>query len=253
MILTLLCLFAFFAGFVDSVVGGGGLIQLPALLLILPEASVPALLGTNKFSSIFGTSFAIWRYSKKNLIHWSRFLVILSALAFVCSYLGAHAVSLIPKDMVRPFVIVVLLAIFAYTFFRKDFGHHSSRGKKTAWQLTVVFFLSALIGFYDGFIGPGTGGFFIFLFVSRLGLNFLEASAKTKVINVATNLAALIYFVSTDQVLYQWAVPMAACNVLGSYVGTHIALKKGSAWVRYFFLFVVLAILLKLLKDTLSP
>jgi uncharacterized membrane protein YfcA len=245
----LICIFAFLAGFIDSVAGGGGLIQLPALMILYPQTAVPVLLGTNKFSSFFGTSVAVTRYSKRVKIPWKIILSgMLSALVF--SFLGARVVHLMPSYSIRPVIIVILLGVFIFTFVRKNFGSHAKNMPFSTSKQLGVLAGCAIIGFYDGFLGPGTGGFLIFFFVSYLGMNFLQASASAKIVNWGTNATALIYFLSAGLVHFQIAVPMAAANIAGNFIGTHFAIKKGVLFIRFIFLWVVCLILLKLAYDS---
>ncbi|WP_262897341.1 sulfite exporter TauE/SafE family protein [Rufibacter psychrotolerans] len=247
--IVFLCLFAFLAGLIDSVVGGGGLIQLPALFVFLPQMPIPAIFGTGKLSSIAGTSVSMWRYARNVEINW-RALLPAALAAFVFSFLGARAVSHFNTELLRPLILVLLIAVAVYTFFRKDFGSiHAPRlaHTKEVWYGVAV---GLVIGFYDGFFGPGTGSFLMFIFVGVFGFNFLTASASAKVVNVATNLSALLYFGYKGYILYHIGIPMAISSVLGSVVGTRIALVKGSGFVRKLFLVVVTGIILKFAYDT---
>lgn len=247
-----LCAFAFLAGFIDSVAGGGGLIQLPALLIFLPQMPVANLLGTNKLASIAGTSFAVVQYGRHVGIDWRATLPATIA-AFVFSFIGARIASLINTDVMRVVVLMLLVAIAIYTFLQKDFGSfHAPRLARMA-QLLFSVAAGMTIGFYDGFFGPGTGSFLIFVFIGVFGLNFLRASASAKLINFATNLSAILYFAFTNNILYSFALPMAVFNILGSLVGTRLAILKGSRFVRIFFLLVVVGMILKLAYDTVRP
>jgi uncharacterized membrane protein YfcA len=250
--ITLLCIFAFLAGFIDSVAGGGGLIQLPALLIFLPHTPVAHLLGTNKLASIAGTSFAAVQYARHVGINWRATLPATIA-AFILSFLGARTAAVLNTEVMRVVVLVLLIGIVLYTFMRKDFG--SIHAPKLTHVMQSVFSITAgmTIGFYDGFFGPGTGSFLIFVFVGIFGFNFLSASASAKLINFATNLSAVLYFAFTGNILYQLAVPMAAFNILGSLAGTRLAILKGSRFVRIFFLLVVAGMILKLTYDTIIP
>ena len=245
--MELLCLFAFVAGLVDAVVGGGGLIQLPALLLFLPAnlaQSLPTVFGTNKLSSICGTSTAAIQYSRRIRIRWNTILPAgISALVF--SFLGARAVTALDPTILKPLVLVLLIAVAVYTFWQKDLGKlHAPRFPldRERWLGIAV---GGAIGFYDGFFGPGTGSFLIFAFVGLFGFDFLAASASAKFINWCTNLAAVAYFASTDQILYRYALPMGVCNVLGALVGTRLAILRGNKFVRGFFLVIVTALILR--------
>jgi len=242
-----LCGLAFLAGLVDSVVGGGGLIQLPALLLVLspsPADSLAAAFGTNKLSSICGTGAAVIQYSRRVRIKWSSILPA-GAAAFVSSFLGARVVASLKPVMLKPLVLVLLVIVGIYTYWRKDFGNLHGPQLTAHRERQFGILVGIVIGFYDGFFGPGTGSFLIFIFIGLFGFDFLAASASAKVINFATNLSAVGYFAATHQILYHYAVPMGLCNVLGSLTGTRLAILKGNAFVRVFFLAVVAAMILR--------
>jgi uncharacterized membrane protein YfcA len=250
--LPLLCAASLLAGLIDGMVGGGGLIQLPALLLLLPEVPVPTVLGTGKVASLAGTLASAFRYLKGLsgvAINW-RTVAVAALVAGCFALLGARAVSGLHKEQARPLVLLLLVLMAAYTFSRKDFGsRHAPRlhGRRELWTGAA---LGAGLGFYDGFFGPGTGSLLLFAFVGLFGYDFLAASASAKVVNIATNIAGLAYFVSTGQVLYYYALPMAVCNVLGSSLGARLALRRGTGFVRVLFLVVVSAFILKLGWET---
>lgn len=242
--LLALCAFAFLAGFIDAVAGGGGLVQVPALFVLMPSVPAATLLGTNKFASIWGTLFAAWQYARQVPLAWRATLPACAA-AVVFGFLGARTVALLPGDFLRPLILVLLLAVLAYTLWKKDFGAlHAPRLTHRA-QFWLGLVTGAGIGFYDGFFGPGTGSFLIIAFVGLFGFSFLVASASAKVVNVVTNFAALLYFLTHGHVLYAAAVPMAVCNVAGSFVGTRLALKLGSRFVRAVFVIVVSALIVR--------
>ncbi len=232
------------AGFVDSIVGGGGLILLPAMFAVFPNAPPASLLGLNKSASVWGTSIAAIQYSRRVTLNWHALLP--AALAGLAgSFAGAWAVTLLSPDFLRKLLPVVLLAVLAYTLARKELGrHHAPRLSATGERLATCT-LGAVIGFYDGFFGPGTGSFFVFLFVRWLGYDFLHASASAKVLNTATNLAALVLFSLKGLVWWHYAVVLAIANVAGSLVGTRLALRHGAGFVRGIFLLVVTALILK--------
>lgn len=242
---------AFFAGMVDAVVGGGGLIQIPVLLSQFSQTAIPTLFGTNKVSSIAGTGASLWRYARAVPIPWA---VVLPATlaALVGAWLGAAVVAWLPREAMRPLVLVLMLAVAIYTFRRKDFGHSASRELVPAdrWRGAL---LGLTIGFYDGFFGPGTGSFLIFGFVRLFGMDFLKASASAKVINAATNLSAIAFFASHGPILWTVGLIMAACNLAGAQVGTLLALKRGAGFVRQAFLLVVAVLIVKLAWDMLAP
>lgn len=250
--ITLLCFFAFLAGFIDSVAGGGGLIQLPALLIFLPQAPVAHLLGTNKLASIAGTSFAVVQYARHVGINWRATLPATIA-AFILSFMGARTAAVLNTEAMRIVILILLAGIALYTFLRKDFGSIHAPKLTHGMQFIVSIAAGITIGFYDGFFGPGTGSFLIFVFVGIFGFNFLSASASAKLINFATNLSAMLYFAFADNILYRFAIPMAVSNILGSLAGTRLAILKGSRFVRIFFLLVVAGMILKLIYDTIKP
>lgn len=237
----LLCGISLLAGLIDSVVGGGGLIQLPGLLMVLPALPPAVIFGTNKLASICGTSVAMLQYSRRVRFNW-RLLLPAGIAALGFSWLGSKAVSQINSDALKPVILGLLAIVAVYTFLHKDFGdQHQPRLDPQQTQLAGVGIGSGL-GFYDGFFGPGTGSFLIFLFIRIFGFDFLRASAHAKAINFCTNLASVVYFASTDQVLYGVALPMGLCNICGSVLGTQLAMLKGNQFIRSFFLLVVVFI-----------
>ncbi len=248
-LLAIITCAALFAGFIDAVVGGGGLIQIPALFTTLPKELPATLFGTNKISSVFGTTNAAWRYSREVKMPWKTTLPA-AAVAFAFSYLGAKSVAWLPRELLRPLILFMLVFAAAYTFWRKDFGALHRPQHTGRREFVYAALLGGVIGFYDGFFGPGTGSFLIFLFIRFFGFDFLHASAASKVVNVATNLAAIAYFVPNGYYLPVFAVVMAIANVLGSFIGTHLALRHGSGFVRQVFLVVVSALIVKFAWDT---
>lgn len=246
--LLLLCLVAFCAGFVDAIVGGGGLLQTPAMLVILPQYPVATLLGTTKIPSLSGTAFAAWRYSRHVDVNW-RLMGSIAALAFGGAVLGAYCVTLIDNAVIKPVIFFVLVGVAAYSFFNKNFGQPRAVTHSPVQQMVLGMLAGLIIGFYDGLIGPGTGTFLILIFIALLGYDFLHASASAKLINMATNLAAICYFGGTGNILYRFAIPMAICNMSGAFFGTRLALLKGNRFIRVFFLLVVLGTMLRLAWD----
>jgi uncharacterized membrane protein YfcA len=243
--LALLCLFAFLAGLVDAIVGGGGLIQLPAMLVLLEGTPVPTILGTGKVASLMGTAAALRRYAGQVPIRW-RAVGTAAAVAGVFSFLGARVVSQLPQQLLPPLVLGLLVVIALYTFWRKDFGAIHAPRLPARREPLYGALVGLIIGFYDGFFGPGTGSFLLFAFVGLFGFDFITSSASAKLVNVATNLAALAYFAYTKQILWAVALPMAASNIAGSTLGAHLALRHGTGFVRVLFLVVVSAFIVKL-------
>ncbi len=241
---------AFTAGFVDSVVGGGGLIQLPALLILFSGSPIPTLMGINKFAGFSGTALATIRYVKQTNVPWKSILpAIFTALIF--SLMGARVVTHIHQEDIKIIVLCLLIVVAIYTFIKKEFGLHHAP-KLTAFKTAVYSAITgAVLGFYDGFFGPGTGSFLIVIFISLFGFNFLIASAAAKLVNCATNISALSYFIITGQINYPLAIAIAVFNMTGSYLGAKMAIQKGSTFVRTFFLMIVTAMILKFGYDIL--
>jgi uncharacterized protein len=233
------------------VVGGGGLIQLPALFIFLPQVPLAAIFGTSKLAAIAGTSTASIQYAKHLQINWTATLPTAIA-AFIFSFLGARVVSLINPAMLRPGILILLIAVAIFTFVKKDFGSLHAPKLAATTQKLVGTGIGMAIGFYDGFFGPGTGSFLMFAFIGIFGFDFLNAAASARVVNFTTNLSAMLYFAFTDNILYQFALPMAACNVIGSLLGTKLAVSKGSQFVRRLFLVIVSALIIKFAYDTLQ-
>lgn len=246
----LLCLFAFAAGGLDAIVGGGGLVQLPALLVVLPGQPVVALLGTNKLSSIVGTASAAVHYARTVEVD-RRQAAEMALAAFAGSALGALVATRVSSDLLRPVVLVALVAVLAYTLRRPALGEVEALRLSRPAQRAVAGGGGGAIGLYDGFVGPGTGSFLVFLLVGAVGLSFLHASATAKVVNTATNLAALLLFAAGGHVLWGLGAAMAVCNLAGSQVGARLAVRRGSAWVRRVFVVVVGALVVKLAYDLL--
>ena len=247
--IVLLCAASFCAGFVDAIVGGGGLIQLPAALVILPHFPVASVIGSLKIPAFSGTAIAAWQYVKKVTINW-RLLAVVCTVAFFASYGGSYLLSQVSNRFMKPVLLVVLTAVAIYTFIKKDFGQQDVE-KKLSFQkqlkLAVLFSLG--IGFYDGFIGPGAGSFFMLAFIAFLYFDFLHASAHAKLVNLATNLGSVTLFLVKGKIIWAIALPMAAANALGGFIGAKLAIAKGNRFIRIFFLFVIVAILLRFCWD----
>jgi uncharacterized membrane protein YfcA len=236
--LVVLCLAAFAAGAVDAIVGGGGLIQLPTLLLFTPGGAAIHSLATNKLASVVGTAAAAAGYSRRVRIDWAHALpTALAALAG--SVGGARLAAALPSRVLSVVVLVALVAVGLYTWRRPELGvHHAPRfGRRH--RLLVMAAGGLLIGFWDGLAGPGTGSFLVFWLVGLVGFGFLDASATAKVVNTATNLGALLVFVPAGAVLYGLGAAMAVANLAGSLCGARLAAARGSRFVRRVFLLVV--------------
>ncbi len=247
-IIILLCIASFFAGFVDAVVGGGGLIQTPISLLLLPNIPVANIIGSLKIPGISGTSFAAFQYLKKVKINWKRILPML-IVSCGMSFLGSFLMTQVKNDFMKPILILVLVLVAVYTFFKKDFGQTVHKDITENKLFVYGLIISFLVGFYDGFIGPGTGSFLVLVLITILGFDFLNASANAKIINIATNIGSILFFVLKGKIIWMIAIPMAFCNAFGGWLGAKTALKKGNGFIRIFFLIVVVGTLLRLCYD----
>ena len=243
--LVLLVAAAFAAGFVDAVVGGGGLIQLPALLLWLPGASPVQILATNKLASFCGTSVRAATYSRR-VRPDPRTFGPLMALAFIGSLGGALLATQIPRQAFDPIVLAALVVVGAYVWFKPQLGERTLLRFSGHRHVAAAMVTGLVIGFYDGALGPGTGSFFVFTLVGLLGYNFLDASAKARLANWATNLAALVIFIPIGAVVWPAGLAMAAANIAGGYLGARTAISRGGRFVRVFFLVVVSAFIVRI-------
>ena len=236
------------AGFVDAVVGGGGLIQLPALLLGLPTASPAQVLATNKLGSICGTTVSSATYYRR-VGPDPRTFVPLMVLAFAGSACGALVASHIPRSAFEPIVLVALVLVGAYVLARPTLGRESMLRFSGHRHTLAAMGTGLAVGFYDGALGPGTGSFFVISLVGLLGYSFLEASAKARMANWATNLAALCVFVPQGVVLWKIGLAIGAANLAGSYLGARVAVARGTRFVRGFFIVVVSAFIVRIGGD----
>ena len=247
-IVILLCIAAFFAGFVDAIVGGGGLIQTPVAMVLLPNLAVSSIIGSLKIPAFSGTFFAAKQYLKEVQINW-KLLALMAVIAFSAAFIGSNLLTLVSNHFMKPLLLVVLSLIAIYTFIKKDFGTHQVVNLSATKQYLLAVLMSVLIGFYDGFIGPGTGSFLVLGFVTLLGYDFLHASANAKMVNLATNFGSICLFVLKGKIIWAIAIPMAVCNAIGGWAGAKLAINKGNAFIRLFFLIVVVSTLLRFAYD----
>lgn len=247
-IILFLMVTGFIAAFIDSVVGGGGLISLPALLLTgLPPTMA---LGTNKMASVMGSCTSTLSFLRSGKININ-LIKFLFPLSFIGSIFGVITVQQIPSQFLKPLVVVMLLVVTIYTFTRKEWGDISTyqgMSKKTTYLSGIAAFS---IGFYDGFFGPGAGSFFIFAFL-MVGFDFVVAAGNSKALNFASNIAAVIAFIYFDSVNYYYAFPMGLAMILGALAGSRLAIKKGAAYVRPLFLFMSVILISKQIWDVLQ-
>ncbi|MFI9813591.1 TSUP family transporter [Saccharothrix variisporea] len=243
--LLFLCLAAALAGAVDAVVGGGGLIQLPALLLIAPGGQPLYALATNKIAAVVGTASAVTTYARQTTVDWwSALPMALAALGGAVG--GAAFAGALAPGVLNAVVLVALVGVGLYTWRKPELGVAETPRFTRGAQVGVMALGGGLIGFYDGLAGPGTGAFLVFLLVGVVGFAFLRASATAKIVNVATNLGALIYFIPAGKVLWGLGLVLAVCNVAGAVFGARLAVRRGSAFVRRVFLTVVVALVVSL-------
>lgn len=248
--LALLCVFAFLAGFIDSVVGGGGLVQVPAFFVLYPHLPVPNIISTNRLASAVGTSVAAWNYGRSVRIPW-RVVLYAGVAAAICSYFGATLQSMLPSGVLKPIILILIIGVAVYTFRKKDLGQveqfHVTPDRIPYWAAGI----GAVLGFYNGLVGPGTGSLLVFGFVSLIGYSFLSSSAIAKVVNVIADLSSLVFFLMNKYVLFHLALPMMVCNVAGSYTGSRMAVLRGNTFIRKVFLVVVAGIIARFAWDVI--
>jgi uncharacterized protein len=250
-VLALLALAALAAGFVDAVVGGGGLIQLPALLIGLPGASPVQILATNKLASICGTSVSSITYYRRIKPDPRTFLPLM-VFALAGAVVGAVVASHIPRSAFDPIVLVALVVVGAYVLLKPDLGEVTELRFAGRNHTAAAVVTGLAVGFYDGALGPGTGSFFVFSLVGLLGYSFLEASAKARIANWATNLGALVVFVPQGEVLWRTGLILGACNLVGGYLGARTAVARGAPFVRIFFIVVVSGFIVRIGGDVVG-
>lgn len=246
--LLLLCMAAFAAGFIDAIVGGGGLIQTPVALILLPYLPVATVIGTLKIPAFSGTSFAAFQYLKKVKMDW-KLLGIMVIIAVSSAFAGSTLLTMVSNDFMKPLLLIVLIILAIYTYTKKDFGQYAEKKIKPQRIIIHAILISCIIGFYDGFIGPGTGSFLVVAFVSILGFDFLHASANAKMINLATNLGSICLFLLKGKIIWAIALPMAASNAVGGWIGAKLAINKGNSFIRIFFLIIIICTLIRFAYD----
>lgn len=246
----MLFLFAigFLAGMMDSCVGAGGLLQIPALILVFPGTTVVDLLGIHKFASMVGTGVSVHQYARSEAAK-CRPAFPMIAPAFIGALIGARMASIINSDWMRLLLLCGLVAMASFTFFRKDFGTQQTSRLKVRNQQFVVLCVGLGLGLYDGCIGLGAGSLFLFAFIAILGLDFIDAAASARLLNLATNIAAVLVFSTSQHIIYKVAIPLAIFNLMGAFVGTKLAIAKGSPLIRKIFIGIVTALALKLALD----
>lgn len=237
-----------FAGFINAMAGGGGLISLPFLFAIFPSALPVEILGTNKGAMVWGTAWSARSFARHVTFSYSTLAPAITS-AIAGGLLGAWCVTLVSPEWLRRLVPGMLTLVLIYTTIAPHFGVVHAPRYSTAVESLLAALIAGALGFYDGFFGPGTGSFFIFFFVRILGFDFLHAVANAKILNMTTNLSSLIIFSFTGNVWWHYVIPMAAANIVGSHLGTRIALRHGSQLIRIVFILVVTALVIKTSLD----
>lgn len=238
---------AFGAGVVDAVIGGGGMVQLPALFAFMPSVAPPPLLGTNKFASAIGTTGAAIQYARSVATPW-RVVAPCVAIAFLASLAGAYAVTLVPAEPLKKALPFILAALLIYAWWSGAGKLHAPKHSRTK-AAVIAGSGSTAIGFYDGFLGAGTGAFYKMLFVRGLGFSFLSAAAPAKFTNVASNVGAVVAFAATGYIFWALGLFMAAANFAGGQLGARIALRYGNEFIRVAFYVVVTLLIAKTFMD----
>ncbi|HAR6898474.1 TPA: TSUP family transporter [Staphylococcus aureus] len=233
--IIIIILFGFIAAFIDSVVGGGGLISTPALLAIGLPPSVA--LGTNKLASSFGSLTSTIKFIRSGKVD-------LFGFVFLASACGAYIATMVPSQILKPLIIIALSSVFIFTLLKKDWGNTRTFTQFTFKKAIIFAALFILIGFYDGFVGGGTGSFMLFVLLI-FGFDFLSAAGNAKVLNFASNIGALVLFMVLGQVDYVIGLIMATSMIAGSYTGAHFAIKQGVAYVKVLFIIITAILILK--------
>ena len=248
-VLIFLLLASTFAGFVDSIAGGGGLIQLPSLLVGLPNTPTALLLGTNKVPSFLGTASATFSYLRRIRPDF-KLAFFMAVPAFLGSALGASTATRIPKDAFRPIILVLLIFVALYTWKKKELGLVENFTYGRRHQFVIGGLAGLIIGFYDGIFGPGTGSFLMLILVAILGFAFMQASVTAKIVNLSTNLGAIVIFGYHGKIMWLLGLTMAIGNITGGFLGARWAMRGGSALIRRVFLLVTTLLILRLAVDT---
>ena len=238
----------FVAAMLNASVGGGGLVLIPGLFALFPATAPAVLIATEKCASVFGQATASVQDARRMPLPW-KLLAMSCATAFFGAHLGARAIAVLPATLVKPFIVVLLVVMLIYTWFKPQFGTQDANLPIGRGDLVRGLLLGTAIGFYEGFFGPGAGSFLIFLFIRIFHFDFMRATACAKLVNMSTNLGALAYFIPAGLVQFSLALPMTVAMIAGSYAGSHLAMKGGNQWIRRLFLALVVSLLAKLVLD----
>jgi uncharacterized protein len=246
--IALATLGSFFAGFVDAVIGGGGLLQVPLLFILYPNTSHTNIIATNRFASISGTIVAARHYLKTIKVNYT-YIAIAGITTAITSYTGTFLMHKIPVHIFKPILFFLIATLTIYTIIKKEIGQVEKVNPKQTKLYILFAAIGIVLGLYNGTIGPGTGTLLVFSLVQFVGFNFLKASAYSKVINAIADGASLIAFLLQGAVLFTLAIPMLLANMLGAYIGSKMAIQKGNAFIRIFFIGVMILLLSKLAWD----
>lgn len=246
--LTLILCAGFFAGFIDAIAGGGGLIQLPAMLISFPQKEVIEVVGTSKAGAIWGTSAAALNY-RRNIKTDPKLLIAMVLPAFVGSGLGSLLATQISTTQLKSGIVVMLVAVFIYTLIHPDLGKIEIFKHSHLRRMQIAISAGFIIGFYDGLIGPGTGTLLMIVLVAGFGFAFVGASAIAKVVNVATNLASILVIGFNASIMWKVGIALGIVNLAGGFLGSHVAINKGSEFVRKFYLVVTFVLIVRVLFD----
>nr|WP_148315504.1 TSUP family transporter [Clostridium culturomicium] len=242
--LIFLCIAGFFAAFVDSIAGGGGIISVPAYMIVGLPTHIA--LGTNKFAATMGSLTSSINFIRSGNCNF-KLLKIVAPFTLIGSILGVKTVLLIDESFLQPLVLILILAIGIYTFFSKSLGEEDNFNGFTKKNLFLSILLGFSLGFYDGFFGPGTGTFLVFGFINILGLNFLKASANARVLNFVSNISALVTFALSGNINYLIGIPVCILMILGAKIGTRLAINKGNKIIKPIFITMAMAVAVKML------
>ena len=246
--LTLILCAGFFAGFIDAIAGGGGLIQLPAMLISFPQKEVIEVVGTSKAGAIWGTSAAALNY-RRNIKTDPKLLIAMVLPAFIGSGLGSLLATQISTTQLKSGIVVMLVAVFIYTLIHPDLGKIEIFKHSHLRRMQIAISAGFIIGFYDGLIGPGTGTLLMIVLVAGFGFAFVGASAIAKVVNVATNLASILVIGFNASIMWKVGIAMGIVNLAGGFLRSHVAINKGSEFVRKFYLVVTFVLIVRVLFD----
>lgn len=242
--LIFLCAMGFIAAIVDAIAGGSGLITIPAYMIAGLNPHV--LLGTNKFASVAGTSMSTFTFAKSDKIKWDLMLKLMP-FSFIGAAIGVKTVLKVSSTILQPIILVILIAVGIYTMVKKEIGLVDEYKGYNKSKLSKGMFFAFVLGFYDGFFGPGTGTFIIFVLIKLMGFSFVNASANSKVLNLSSNVMSLVLFAINGKIDYKIAVPVAMFMMAGAAIGSRMAIKNGNSFVKPIFIIMALAAAAKVL------